>query len=64
MAYNVHYHARTEEDIEDFVKNVIAGNDEMREAREQFKQKYLLPPNNQSASKNIFDEIKKSVIDS
>ena len=64
MAYDVHYHARTKEDIEAFVKNVIAGNDEMREAREQFKQKYLIPPNNQSASKNIFDEIKKSVTDS
>ncbi|MDR0866640.1 MAG: CDP-glycerol glycerophosphotransferase family protein [Candidatus Symbiothrix sp.] len=61
MAYNEHYHARTEEDIENFIKNVIAGKDEMKEEREKFRQEYLLPPNNQSASRNIFDEIKKNV---
>ena len=59
MAYNMHYHARTKEDIETFVKRVIEEDDEMKESREQFIQKYLLPPNNQFASNNIFDEIKK-----
>ena len=59
MAYNMHYHARTKDNIETFVKNVIEGKDEMKEVREQFKQDYLLPPNNHFASNNIFDEIKK-----
>ena len=61
MAYSVHYHARTKDDIETFVKNVIEGKDEKKNEREQFKQKYLLPPNNKSASQNIIDEICKHV---
>ena len=61
MAYNMHYHAWTKEDIDSFVKNVIEGIDEMREEREQFKQEHLLPPNNQSATNNIFNEIKNAL---
>ena len=61
MAYNMHYHAWTKEDIEAFVKNVIEGNDEMKKARERFRQEYLLPPNNQSATNNIFNEIKSAL---
>jgi hypothetical protein len=61
MAYEMHYHARTEEDIEQFINNVIDEKDEMREKREEFKQQYLLPPNRQSASQNIMDEISRKV---
>jgi hypothetical protein len=61
MAYKMHYHARTEKDIERFVKNVIEGKDEMRKKREDFKQQYLLPPNHQSASQNIINIINKQI---
>lgn len=59
MAYDVHYHARTEEDIIHFINNVMANKDEMANEREAFRQKHLLPPHGKSASQNIMDEINK-----
>lgn len=56
-AFDLHYQGRTHEDIEQFIVNVIEGNDPMKEKRVQFKKKHLLPPNGKSASENIIDSI-------
>ena len=57
MAFDLHYKGRCEEDIEDFIINIIEGKDEMKEARVQFYDKYLLPPDGISASDNIIKAI-------
>lgn len=60
MAYDMHYHAQNEEDIIDFVKNIILGNkDIMVESRTDFINNFLVPPNSRTASMNIFMEISK-----
>jgi len=61
-AYNCHYHAVTEDEIENFVKNVVLdGKDPMKSKREDFYKKVLLPPNGMNVSQNIIYEIKKSL---
>jgi len=61
-AYNCHYHAVTEIEIENFVKNVVLeGKDSMKSERAEFYNKVLLPPNGMSVSQNIIYEIKKSL---
>jgi len=57
QAYELHYKARTHEEIEQFVINVIAGHDPRKEEREAFYQESLLPPNGKSACENIIDAI-------
>lgn len=58
MAFACHYHGKNVKDILNFVKrNVIDGNDEIRCVREKFIKTYLIPPNNISASTNIFNYI-------
>lgn len=56
-AHSMHYIGRSKKDIEDFIQNVIKGNDPMEEERELFYNEYLLPPNNKTASENIIDTI-------
>jgi hypothetical protein len=55
MAYNVHYIAKTEKDISDFIDNMIKGIDSKKEDRRIFKQNWLIPPNGKLASENIMD---------
>ena len=52
-----HYHASTHEQIEQFVKNLIAGNDPMKDSRAAFVRQNLLPPNGKTAAENIIDAI-------
>lgn len=56
-AFDLHYKGRSIQDIERFIKDVIDGNDTLKEKRAAFKRKYLLPPNNRSACENIINAI-------
>lgn len=56
-AFDLHYKGRTHADIEQFIVNVILGNDSLKEKRAQFKEKHLLPPNGKTACENIIDSI-------
>lgn len=58
MAYQQHYIAKTKDEIFSFVKDVvILKNDNMKQKRINFKTEYLLPPNNKSASENIYQHL-------
>ena len=57
-----HYHAYNEADILEFIENVVlGGKDTMKEKRDAFYTSYLTPPNNKTASENIYDEICKEI---
>ena len=61
-ALDAHYFAKDQADIRKFLnETVIAGNDPMKPQREEFFNKYLLPPNGKTTAQNIFDDIVKSV---
>jgi len=62
LALEQHYHAYNEADILEFIENVVLeGKDTMKEKRDTFYSSYLAPPNNKTASKNIYDEICKEI---
>lgn len=52
-----HYHANTHEQIEQFIQDIISGNDPMRESRSAFVRQNLLPPNGKTAAENIIEAI-------
>lgn len=56
-AYELHYHAGNEKQIEDFIINTINGIDERKSERLDFYYNNLLPPNNKSACQNIINTI-------
>ncbi len=56
-SYNLHYHARNHADIEQFIKNIINGNDILKGKRIEFFKKALLPPNGKTACENIINAI-------
>ena len=56
---NNYYMARTEQDIEHFIQNVINGNDSMKEQRTKFVNEILMPKG--SPSQNIIDDILDSI---
>lgn len=58
---SVYYKAYNEQDIEQFIQNVIDGVDPMKEARERFYQERLLPPNGKLPSENIVNDIIDSI---
>ena len=58
---DVYYKAYNEQDIEQFIQNVIDGVDPMKEAREKFYQERLLPPNGKLPSENIVNDIIDSI---
>lgn len=59
MAYNVHYIAKNKEEINNFIKNIIINQEDiLKNKRTAFKQQYLLPPHNKTASENIYKFIK------
>ena len=61
-ALDVHYIGKTEHEIINFIDNVILKNDDpMKEQREAFFNKYLLPPNEKSVAQNTLDNILKSL---
>lgn len=52
-----YYIGKSREDIERFIVNVINGVDPLKEQREEFFHRELLPPNGKLASENILDDI-------
>ena len=57
MAFNLHYKGRCEEDIDEFINNVIEGKDELSGDRMKFRDEYLLPSNKKTATENIINAI-------
>ena len=53
----LHYHGKTQIDIESFIVNVINENDPLRGEREAFVENYLTPPHGKTACDNIIDSI-------
>lgn len=56
-AYGLHYKGKNHQDIEQFIKDVIAGNDPLKEQRTQFVATDLTPPHGKSACQNIINSI-------
>lgn len=54
-ALALHYIANSLDDIENFIKNVIAENDSLRDERQRFLADYLTPPCGRTAAKNIIE---------
>lgn len=62
LALEVHYHAHGIKEIFSFIENVVIKKvDPMEKQRNEFVQKYLIPPNGKSASENVFNEIMAAV---
>lgn len=62
MAFSRLYHAKSLEDIEEFIKDVIIkGDDKRKEERVEFFNSVVRPPNNLSASENIINNLKSSI---
>ena len=61
IAMRQHYVGKCEEDIVNFIEDVVlAGNDPMKEGRVQFKKDYLLPPNGKTVAENTMDVFLKA----
>lgn len=58
---SLHYHAFNAEEIESFIKNVIAGIDSLKEKRQLFYDRKLLPPNKTIPSQNIINDLIKEL---
>lgn len=54
---SVYYHAKNSEDIENFIIDIINGQDPLKEERTNFYQEKLLPPNGILPSQSIFNII-------
>jgi CDP-glycerol glycerophosphotransferase (TagB/SpsB family) len=62
MAFSKLYHGKSQKDIEEFIRNVIIrGKDIGKEERIEFFDSIVKPPNNRSASENIFNNLKLSI---
>ena len=58
QAYDLHYKARTADDVEKFLEEVVArGSDPMRTERERFYADQLTPPGGRTACENIISAI-------
>ena len=58
QAYDLHYKARTADDVEKFLEEVVArGSDPMRTERERFYAEQLTPPGGRTACENIISAI-------
>lgn len=57
IAYNLHYKGHSEQDIKEFIDNIIKGIDPLKKDRVDFYNQFLLPPNSKTASENIIDSI-------
>lgn len=56
-AFDLHYKAKTREDIEQFIQNVINEDDPLKQDREKFFKDCLLPPHGKTACENIINSI-------
>lgn len=61
-AYDVHYQVTCNDDIKRFLDDVVlSGNDPLKVHREEYYQKYLLPPKGKTVAQNIYDDLVKSL---
>lgn len=61
-AYEAHYIGTTNNDVEQFVNQVVLqGQDTMQEIRQSYYDKYLKQPSGQSTARNIYDNIVRSL---
>lgn len=61
QAMRQHYIGKCEEDIINFIENVVLkGDDPMKQGREDFYKQYLLPPNRKSVAENTMDVFLKA----
>lgn len=56
-SYELHYKASSETQIEEFIQNVIAEYDPIKEARDKFYNEQLMPPHGKTACENIINVI-------
>ena len=56
-AFELHSLGVAKSDIQSFLDNILAGNDNFHNKRLDFYNKYLLPPYGKTASENIIDAI-------
>lgn len=61
MALEHHYQASNEGEIKSFIENLINDEDPQRNSRFKFVEKQLMPPNNRTASENIYHELKSFI---
>lgn len=60
-AYKKHYIATNENEVNKFILNLIDKNDPLKNERIEFVKNYLIPPNNNTASKNILLNLKSEL---
>lgn len=61
LAMRQHYIGKNEQDIINFIENVVlTGNDPMKQGREEFVKQYLLPPNGKTVAENTMDVLLKA----
>jgi len=61
-AFDMHYHAKNEREIMNFIVDVVLNEDDrMEKMRENWVKKYIIPPNSKKASVNIFVDLKNSL---
>lgn len=58
---SLHYHAKSEEEVEQFIINVINGEDKLKKKRMDFYNTKLMPPHKQLASENILENILENI---
>lgn len=56
-AQDVHYHGTSRDDIEQFIRMIIKGEDIIYSERHEFIERYLKPPHGKSACTNIINAI-------
>ncbi|MCQ2298868.1 MAG: CDP-glycerol glycerophosphotransferase family protein [Bacteroidales bacterium] len=60
-SYNVHYHGYCKDDIEQFVKDVIHGDDRLKKERDEHFKQFLQPPHGNLPSQNIFNYLNNQI---
>ncbi len=61
LAMKQHYVGSCEQDVVDFIENVLlGGNDPMKHGREEFVKQYLFPPNGRTVAENTMDVLLKA----
>jgi len=61
--FDLLYHAHTQFEVEAFLKTVVfEGLDSLKGIRKTFKKNTLIPPNNRSASENIYDYLNQQLM--
>ena len=61
LAMRLHYVGNNEEDVVNFIEDVVLeGRDPMKQGREEFYRRYLLPPNGKGAAENMMDVFLKT----